>query len=72
VSLTLVKAAAFMVSEIVTLNPDGTGEYNHEFNPYTLNLGSVKETFATASEPAAMAILLTGLGGIALVRRRGG
>jgi hypothetical protein len=70
-SLTLAKAASFMINETVTLTPDGTNQHNQEFNPYTLNLGSVKETFATAPEPAAVVILLTGLGGLALMRRRG-
>ena len=67
-NLTLTKASAFAINEAITMNPSGQNQFTGGFNPETLNLGSVRETFATAPEPAAIALLLTSIGGLTLVR----
>lgn len=69
-SLILSKASAFTINEIVTMAPGNSWQDDDCWDPSALNLGSVQQTFATAPEPAAIALLLTGIGGLAIARRR--
>jgi hypothetical protein len=68
-SLILTNASAFTINEIVSMNPPNSWE-DDCWDPSTLNLGSVRQTFKTVAEPATVALLLTGIGGLALARSR--
>jgi hypothetical protein len=56
-------SASFTITENLELNPN-----NHSVN--LLSLNSVALKFTTTPEPASIALLLAGLAGIAVVRRR--
>jgi hypothetical protein len=56
-------SASFTITENLELDPNG-----HSVN--LLSLRSVALRFTTTPEPASIAVLLAGLGGIAMVRRR--
>jgi hypothetical protein len=72
VHLILAQANSFTIKEVITLTPAGQNQYMDRFNPDTLNLGSVRETFATVPEPSAIALLLTAMASLALARSRRG
>jgi hypothetical protein len=56
-------SASFTITENLQLNPNG-----HTVNLLSLNSAALK--FTTTPEPASVAILLAGLAGIVMVRRR--
>jgi hypothetical protein len=70
VSSSLTKASAFSISETVTMNTTYIDQLMGGYNPDTPDLGLVRETFAKATEPASIALLLGGLGGLAALRSR--
>jgi hypothetical protein len=55
---------SFSMADTLTLTSDSRD------SGYTLNLHSVAWTLTTAPEPASMAVLLVGLGGLVVARRR--
>ena len=67
----LAKATAFVIIETVALNITDMNQFREGFDPDAPKLNLVTQTFTAAPEPAAIAILLSGLSGIAVVRRRG-
>ena len=69
-SLILAKASAFTINETVTMNSFGPEQYAEHHDKETIVLSSVRQTFATAPEPATITLLLVGIGGLAVVRRR--
>ena len=70
VSLTLTKSNSFTIAETVTMLPSDARQFMDGFNPDTLNLGLVRQTFATAPEPTTIVLLLTGLSGLGFARWR--
>ena len=52
------------------MNFFGSEQYENCWDPETLVLNSVRQTFSTIREPAAVISLVIGIGGLAMVRPR--
>jgi hypothetical protein len=69
VSTVLAQAKAFTIAETVTMNSWGPQQNEDCWDPQTLDLGSVTQTFKTVTEPAPILVLLSGIAGLVLARR---
>jgi hypothetical protein len=69
VSAVVARTSAFTINEIVTVNSYGPTVYGGDWDPETVRLSAVRQTFATIVEPRTIMLVLGGIVALMVARR---